>query len=223
MHRGLQGEGEGFDLQAAGFDLGKIEDIVDDGKGKVGGMLQRVDECLAFGVGGCVAQEAGDADDGVERRTDLVAHVAEKLSLDVYQAFEFLIEFGEALRADTDAFLQVAVGGLEGIDVTAALPHYRDDDKPDEGSGKAVKRDERAGSKGVTEEDRGENGKVDCDFGAAPKEPTGIKDREKVKDAVAFALRTEGIERSGKDEEQQAERDVERSGSARQELSRLER
>ena len=67
--------------ELAGFDLGQVEDVVDDGQQVPGG---GVDLFQAFGLfegGGFPLHDVRHAEDGVHRRADLVAHVGEEGAL----------------------------------------------------------------------------------------------------------------------------------------------
>ena len=114
--------GDGLELdravgqhELAGFDLGEVEDGVDD--------LQQVQpgHLDALQAGGLLvgharaADQVGHADDGVERGADLVGHVGEELALDPHQPLG--LEQGPAARL---------VGGLALADVGEA--HHRADD-----------------------------------------------------------------------------------------------
>ena len=71
----------------AALDLRDVEDVVDDGEQVAGGIVNEI------GVVGdffgrelplvLLGQELGEADDGVERRAQLVAHVGDELGLDL--------------------------------------------------------------------------------------------------------------------------------------------
>src|SRR5262249_8198357 len=73
-----------FELQlhAPGLDLGEIENIVDERKEMAAGAENAVERLGVLLCGlGVLAQHLADADDGVERRAQLVAHVGEELRL----------------------------------------------------------------------------------------------------------------------------------------------
>ena len=74
-------EGNRFELQLAHLDLGEIEDVVQDREQGVGGALHHRQILALFGRERRVERELGHADDAVERRTNLVAHVGEELAL----------------------------------------------------------------------------------------------------------------------------------------------
>ena len=79
-HR-VEDERHFLDRHPAGFDLGEIEDVVDQLQQHVARCAQVLHmRCLPriqFGL----VQQMGKADDGVERRADFVAHVGQKLRL----------------------------------------------------------------------------------------------------------------------------------------------
>src|SRR3984893_18534438 len=69
-------------LHAPGLDLGEVEDVVDQGK-QVPARTQYAIERFEVLIEALriLAQHLGNADDGVERRAQLVAHVGEELRL----------------------------------------------------------------------------------------------------------------------------------------------
>ena len=75
-----EGEGLQIKLHASRLDLGQVEDVVDQGE-QVPPSAEHAVERLK--VLSCrlriLAQHLGDANDGVERRAQLVTHVGEKL------------------------------------------------------------------------------------------------------------------------------------------------
>ena len=69
-----------FELQLAGLDLRKVENVVDEVEQMVGG---RADLGQPVGVPGVVdlaTEQMGEPDDGVHRRADLVTHVGEEFA-----------------------------------------------------------------------------------------------------------------------------------------------
>ena len=93
-------EGLEVQLHLAGLDLGEIEDGVDQPQQVLAGrvdLLEVVGELLGPEVGGVLLEHLAVADDGVERRAQLVGHVGQELGL-------------------------VAVGGLELAALVLDLP-----------------------------------------------------------------------------------------------------
>ena len=80
-------------LHPPGFDLGKIEDVVDQREevaARAEHPIERLDillQCLRI-----LPQHLGDTDDGVERRAQLVAHIGKELRL-VLACFRELATF----------------------------------------------------------------------------------------------------------------------------------
>ena len=71
-------------LHAPRLDLRQVENVVDQGEQVAGGAqhpLERLELVLALEIAGVLQQHLGDADDGVERRAQLVAHAGEELRL----------------------------------------------------------------------------------------------------------------------------------------------
>ena len=65
-------------LQFAGLDLRKIEHVVDDGEQVLGRERDLLQPRLLLGLGGVALHQIGQANDGVHRRADLVAHVRQE-------------------------------------------------------------------------------------------------------------------------------------------------
>jgi len=78
---GAQFERNGFEIHAPCFNLGKVEDIVDDGQQVVGrdGDVLQVFTLLRGEV--CGGQQFAHADDAVHGGADFVAHGGQKLTL----------------------------------------------------------------------------------------------------------------------------------------------
>ena len=78
----LDGKGIQVQLHSSGLDLGEVENVVDQGEqvaARAEHAIERFEVLLRrLGI---LAQHLGDADDGVERRAQLVAHVGEELRL----------------------------------------------------------------------------------------------------------------------------------------------
>ena len=81
VHKLAQRERVDFEPQLPGFDLGEVEDVVEGGHQGFGGELHAVGIVPLLQVKARVEQQLGHPDDTVHRRTDLVAHVGEKLRL----------------------------------------------------------------------------------------------------------------------------------------------
>ena len=77
----VQLELAGAELQAAGFDLGEVENVVDHGQQRFAGIVQHV-QVLALGAVELGAfEQLGDTQHAIHRRADFVAHVGEELAL----------------------------------------------------------------------------------------------------------------------------------------------
>ena len=79
---GAQRESFEMKLHPPGLDLGEVEDVVDQGE-QVAARAEHAVERLEVLLQrlGILPQHLADADDGVERRAQLVAHVGEELRL----------------------------------------------------------------------------------------------------------------------------------------------
>ncbi len=75
----------------AALDLGDVEDVVDDGEQVPGCVMDEVGVVGHFGVREAalvlLGKQLGKADDGVERRAQLVAHVGDELGLNLARKF----------------------------------------------------------------------------------------------------------------------------------------
>ena len=73
--------GAWLDAQLAGLDLGQIEYIVEDGQQGLAGAADALDHVALVRGERLALQDLGQAEDGIQRGADLVAHVGEKLAL----------------------------------------------------------------------------------------------------------------------------------------------
>ncbi len=85
--RGKRGDGtqdivdfeiDGLHVELAGLDLREIEDVIDDREQRGAGVVDLADVVALFRVERGFKREVGQADDGVHRRADFVAHVGEE-------------------------------------------------------------------------------------------------------------------------------------------------
>ena len=65
----------------AGLDLGQVEDVVDDLQQVLGGAIDLGQAFALLRVARVATHQVGEADDGVHRRADLVAHVGQERAL----------------------------------------------------------------------------------------------------------------------------------------------
>ena len=84
-----QAEIDGFEFQFARFDLGKIEDGVDQTEQRLPRGFRHAEILALLGVEGSFQHEVGHADDAVHGRADLVAHVGEELAFRRVRALGF--------------------------------------------------------------------------------------------------------------------------------------
>ena len=71
-------EVDGFQHEAPGLDLGEVEDVVDDGQERLAAEEQSIDKVFLVGAQRSAHEQVPHADDAVEGRADLVAHVGQK-------------------------------------------------------------------------------------------------------------------------------------------------
>ena len=81
LDAGAQIERLALQLQLAGFDLGEVEDVVDDREQRFAAGIDRLHVTVLLVVQRGFQQQAGHGDDAVHGRADLVAHVGQELRL----------------------------------------------------------------------------------------------------------------------------------------------
>ncbi len=81
FHGVAQVQLERFDVELAGFDLGEIQDVVDDDQQRVGARANGFRVIALRAVERAFQQQAGHADDAVHRRANLVTDVGEEFAL----------------------------------------------------------------------------------------------------------------------------------------------
>ena len=113
-----QGEVGHDQLQLAGFDLGEVEQVVDDAQQAIGRRLDRLQALPLALVQGRVEHEFGHADDGVHGGADFVADVGQEIVLGAVGRLRRLLGLAQ-LRIQPLALRNVlnhrdGVGGLTG-------------------------------------------------------------------------------------------------------------
>ncbi len=81
LQKGLQGEFQWRDIQLAGFDLGEVQDVVDDGEQMAGRGAHQLQVFSLFFVQIGAQGQFGHPDHTVHGRANLVAHVGQELAL----------------------------------------------------------------------------------------------------------------------------------------------
>ena len=76
-----QGKGARFEAQLAGFDLGQVEDVVENGEQRLPGALDAADHVGLIRRQRFAVQHLGQAQHAVQRGADFVAHMRQKLAL----------------------------------------------------------------------------------------------------------------------------------------------
>ena len=75
-------EGPVFQLDASGLELGEVQDAVDQHQKGIAGLVDEVGVTGVFrGQALRILQDAGEADDGVQRRPQFMGHVGEEVRL----------------------------------------------------------------------------------------------------------------------------------------------
>ena len=105
-HRG-QREIRFLEHHLAGFDLGKVENVVDDRQQVGRRAFDLVQTVELAGCGFTVAQQVSQADDGVHRGADFVTHVGQERALGDVGCFSLQACFGQLRGALGDDLLQV--------------------------------------------------------------------------------------------------------------------
>ena len=95
-----------FQAQSAGLDFREIEDVVDDGKQVLAGLVDLVQPLQLLGRGAGV-QQMGQAQHRVHRRADLVAHVGKELALGAVGGFGGFLRNREFGRSTIHELFQV--------------------------------------------------------------------------------------------------------------------
>ena len=124
-----QVERDDVDGELSGLDLREVENVVDDGQQRLAGRLDHVQILALLGAEVRAERELGHADDAVQRRANLVAHVGQKLALRAVGGF------GRVLRAFPlhDLGLEGLVGAQERTRNHSTYRHVDEHGGHDEG------------------------------------------------------------------------------------------
>jgi hypothetical protein len=114
--------GRRLDAEVARFDLGDVEDVVDQVEQLSAAVADRAEEFLPLAfvtVVGAADQELGEAEDAVERRADFVAHVGEEFAFGAVSLFgvslgDFAFEVGDREFVDAAGGVAADPAGGEG-------------------------------------------------------------------------------------------------------------
>ena len=98
-----------FQDEFVGFDLGQVEDGIDDFHQVFSGVFDLVQAFGLAGVGAGAAHQMRHAEDGVHRRADFMGHVGEECALGLIGGFGLVLGDGQLARALFDQFFQVMV------------------------------------------------------------------------------------------------------------------
>src|SRR5580658_2202261 len=82
-------EGNSFNIEFAGLDLGEVEDIADDNEEVVYGTFDDFGELMLLGTEGRTEEEVGHSLDTIHRCPNLMAHVGEELFLHLFGFLRF--------------------------------------------------------------------------------------------------------------------------------------
>jgi hypothetical protein len=96
-----------LEQQLVGLDLGDVENVVDDGQqvmGRIGHLAQAL---VLLGVAGVALGEVGEADDGIHRRADFMAHVGQEGALGAVGRFGLILGAAQFPRAFIDQLFEV--------------------------------------------------------------------------------------------------------------------
>ena len=103
-------------VHLAGLDLGQIEDVVDQAQEVLAGAIDLLEigqEGVLTEILGLLVQHLAVADDGVERRPQLMAHARQELALRLARAYGFVARGGELAGALPHELLQSVVETLQ--------------------------------------------------------------------------------------------------------------
>ncbi len=133
-------EGNGFNIEPLGLDLGEVEDVVDEGQEVARGGMCHGEVLVLTGVEVGLESQSGHVQDGVHRGADLVAHGRQKRAFGLVGGIGLghgLLQFAGALHDGPFEFrlvlLKAVVGGahlgeqlitgagLEGLAFTAQI------------------------------------------------------------------------------------------------------
>ena len=118
-----------LDDHFAGFDFGKIQDVVDDGQQRRGRFVDGLDVLALFLIESGLAQQGGEADHAVHRGADFMADIGQELGFGAARddgAFARQIQFdvldfhrlqrlAQFRRGQIDLFLKLTLRIFQGI------------------------------------------------------------------------------------------------------------
>ena len=84
-----------FDIELAGFDFGKIENVVDDGEQRITRIAHRIQHQALLVIQFGLREQIGHADDAVHRRADFVAHRGQEIGLGLGRRFGLIARHPE--------------------------------------------------------------------------------------------------------------------------------
>ena len=96
-----------FELQFAGLDLREVKNVVDDVQQMVSGIGDLAELSVLLWVVHTALQQVREADDGVHRGANLMAHVGQKLALGAVGALCFVACGGQLKGARINQFFKV--------------------------------------------------------------------------------------------------------------------
>ncbi len=102
-----------FQLQSIGLDLRQIEDVVDDRKQVAAGVVDLVEALDLFRRRAASAQQVVEADDGVDRRADFVAHVGQEAALGETRRLGLLARVRQFFGAADDQLFEMVAMAVE--------------------------------------------------------------------------------------------------------------
>ena len=97
-----------FQFEIAGFDLGKIEDVIDDAQQMLAGALDSFDKLALGRIEARTAEQFGHAEHAVHRSPDFVTHRRQKLALGTAAGLRGLLGKAQFARALLDTLFQIA-------------------------------------------------------------------------------------------------------------------
>jgi hypothetical protein len=113
----VQVEFRALDFEMPGFDLGEVENVVDNGKQRFAGAAYGFDAIALGGIEISRQEHGGHADDSVQRRADFMAHGGQEIAFLAGGYFRF----ASSLQRPVDQLVQL---GRMALQVLARGFHF---------------------------------------------------------------------------------------------------
>ena len=104
-----------FELELAGLDFGKVEDVIDDGEQSVGAAAGGFDVFALFVGQFGIQKQGGHADDAIHGRADFVAHVGQEFRFGERGFLKFLVQREERCIGLDELLLAFPQSAISGV------------------------------------------------------------------------------------------------------------